>query len=230
MSNVVKLEYGHYYHIYNRGHNRQNIFFAEADYHLFLERYAQRVMPVAETYAYCLLRNHFHFLVRIKQPEEQTIGTTSKMLKSEPPPRKTAYLLGDQGRDLQNQGRSDAQILNPTQQFSNFFNSYTKTINNRYERVGTLFQGRFGRIRVDADDYFTHLIRYIHQNPQKHGFVDDFRHYPYSSYQATAYQKVSRVETEAVLARFDGTDPFQQSHQQPVNERQIAHLIGDDFF
>jgi REP element-mobilizing transposase RayT len=195
MSTITPIEYGYYYHIYNRGHNYQNIFFVEENYHLFLRRYTKYIVPIADTYAYCLLRNHFHFLIRVKLPDEQT-----------------------------NQGR----VLNPTQQFSNFFNSYTKTINNRYHRVGTLFQGRFGRILVDSDSYFTHLIAYIHQNPQKHGFVDDFRDYPYSSYQAIVYQKKSRVKTDDVLSWFGGVEPFQQTHYHAVDERQIAHLIVDD--
>ena len=39
---------------------------------------------------------------------------------------------------------------NPTQQFSNFFNSYTKAVNKAYGRTGSLFQKRFGRIDVTS--------------------------------------------------------------------------------
>ena len=56
-----------------------------------------------------------------------------------------------------------------TDQFSNamqsFGQSYTNAINNRYERVGSLFQGRFQAIHVDRDEYLLHLSRYIHLNP-----------------------------------------------------------------
>jgi putative transposase len=58
------------YHIYNRGNNRENIFREERNYRFFLERYAHHVGPVTDTFAYCLLRNHFHLLVRIRPEAE----------------------------------------------------------------------------------------------------------------------------------------------------------------
>ena len=60
------LRPGHYYHVYNRGNNRENIFREERNYRYFLDLYAAHIEPIAETFAYCLLRNHFHLLVRIK--------------------------------------------------------------------------------------------------------------------------------------------------------------------
>jgi len=71
MSKPTPLQYGRYYHIYNRGNNRENIFIDGRNYSHFLKLYTRYVEPVADTYAYCLLRNHFHFLVRIKTVEEQ---------------------------------------------------------------------------------------------------------------------------------------------------------------
>ncbi len=64
------LHPGMYYHIYNRGNNGENIFIEELNYHYFLRLYGKYIALVAETYAYCLLRNHFHFAVRIKAPQE----------------------------------------------------------------------------------------------------------------------------------------------------------------
>ncbi len=71
MTSPAPLQYGQYYHIYNRGNNRENIFIEERNYRYFLKLYAKYIEPIAHTYAYCLLRNHFHFLVRIKTVEEQ---------------------------------------------------------------------------------------------------------------------------------------------------------------
>jgi len=71
MSKPVPLQPGKYYHIYNRGNNRENVFCEERNYSYFLKLYAAYIEPVADTFAYCLLRNHFHLLVRIK-PEEET--------------------------------------------------------------------------------------------------------------------------------------------------------------
>jgi len=71
VSKSVPLQPGGYYHIYNRGNNRENLFLEERNYRHFLKLYARYVAPVADTYAYCLLKNHFHVLVRIKAVAEQ---------------------------------------------------------------------------------------------------------------------------------------------------------------
>jgi putative transposase len=57
---------GVFYHIYNRGNNRENIFREERNYAYFLQLYTRHIAPIAETYAYCLLKNHFHLLIRVK--------------------------------------------------------------------------------------------------------------------------------------------------------------------
>lgn len=71
MLNPVPLQPDRYYHIYNRGNNRANLFFEERNYRYFLNLYARYVAPVTDTYAYCLLKNHFHVLVRIKAVTKQ---------------------------------------------------------------------------------------------------------------------------------------------------------------
>lgn len=53
------------YHIYNRGHNYKNTFFGKEDYNLFLKHFKNYLAGVSETYAFALLPNHYHFLLRI---------------------------------------------------------------------------------------------------------------------------------------------------------------------
>jgi len=65
------LEPGHWYHIYNQGNNKENIFFEERNYAYFLHLLKKYVCPISEIYTYCLLPNHFHFLVKIKEDIEQ---------------------------------------------------------------------------------------------------------------------------------------------------------------
>jgi len=67
---IDTIEEGFFYHIYNRGNNGGNIFFDEENYTYFLQLLAKYILPVAEIYAYCLLKNHFHILVRIKENYE----------------------------------------------------------------------------------------------------------------------------------------------------------------
>jgi REP element-mobilizing transposase RayT len=85
MSNSTPLEPGCIYHIFNRGINGSDIFFDEQNYHYFLRLYAEHISPVAATFAYCLLKNHFHFLLQINEVEstDKTIrGGLSKVSQS----------------------------------------------------------------------------------------------------------------------------------------------------
>lgn len=70
MSRPEPLLCGQYYHIYNRGNDGRPLFRERRNYGYFLELYARYVEPVADTYAYCLMSNHFHFLVRIRGSQD----------------------------------------------------------------------------------------------------------------------------------------------------------------
>jgi len=58
-----------YYHVYNRGNNGENIFFTPENYLFFLRRLDEYLSECLEIFAYCLLRNHFHLLVKVKKKE-----------------------------------------------------------------------------------------------------------------------------------------------------------------
>ena len=197
MPGSTALQYGEYYHIYNRGNNGENVFIEERNYRHFLKLYARHVDPVADTYAYCLLRNHFHFLVRIREVEEQRADTP--------------------------------KVLKASQQLGNLFNAYAKAINRAYGRTGSLFQNPFGRVRIGSDAHFDCLISYIHRNPEKHGLIDDYRAWPYSSYHAIRSTGPTRVKRDEVLDWFGGEDAFAALHEQELSERQIAPLVSEDF-
>ena len=70
MQITERLESGKYYHIYNRGINSENIFKENRNHEYFLSLYTKHIDPIAETLAWCLLKNHFHLLVRIKTFDE----------------------------------------------------------------------------------------------------------------------------------------------------------------
>ena len=61
------LKEGIFYHIYNRGINSCNLFREPDNYEHFLELYDKYISPVAETFAWVLMPNHFHLLVRVKE-------------------------------------------------------------------------------------------------------------------------------------------------------------------
>lgn len=73
-----------YYHIYNLGNNRENLFKEERNYEYFLRLMQKYVIPVCEVYAYCLLKNHFHILVKTKvdQPDKRISQNLSNLFNT----------------------------------------------------------------------------------------------------------------------------------------------------
>ena len=70
MQKIEPLQHGKYYHIYNRGINGCKLFYEDENYNYFLKLYNTHVSPIVDTFAYCLMKNHFHFLIRIKEENE----------------------------------------------------------------------------------------------------------------------------------------------------------------
>lgn len=198
MSNPLRLEYSKSYHIYNRGNNRENLFFEERNYHYFLKLYAHHIIPIADTFAYCLLRNHFHFSLRVKNIEEL-------------PP----HLKGENFRE-------------PSQYFANFFNAYTRSVNNMYGRSGALFHRPFGRVEVGPNAQFRRLIVYIHQNAQHHNFVEDFRDWPFTSYHTVLSLKKTLLKRDDVISWFEDREKFSQSHETMIYLHQVSDLVPVD--
>lgn len=73
----TELRAGEYYHLYNRGHNRERIFYEGDNYVFFLERLREYLVPVLDIVAYCLMPTHYHLLGRIKQTSE--VSKTSEV-------------------------------------------------------------------------------------------------------------------------------------------------------
>jgi hypothetical protein len=105
------------------------------------------------------------------------------------------------------------KVSSPSHQFGNLFNAYTKAINKSYQRSGSLFEKPFHRKPVTDDRYFTALVAYIHRNPQIHTFTEDFRDWPYSSYQAILSDKPTRLQRDTALAWFGGQAGFSDYHR-----------------
>ena len=167
------LEASFSYHIYNRGNNKQDVFFEEDNYRYYLQLLAKHILPISEIYAYCLLPNHFHLLLCIKANAEA-----------------------------------------PSKAMSNFINAYTKAINKKYNRTGSLFQKPFKRIKISEEKYLINLIKYIHQNPENHGLSNDFQKYSKSSYQSLLSEKTTKLDRDFVINLFGDRENFIFSHRQ----------------
>jgi REP element-mobilizing transposase RayT len=198
------LQFGVMYHVYNRGVNRCNIFNERANYLHFLKLFTEYIAPIVEVYAYCLLPNHFHFLLRLLDADD---------------------ILNNP--DLHEFWKY-TQANRPHQYFSNFFNAYARGFNDRSNRSGSLFERPFRRIPVTTDAYFYNLITYIHRNPQKHNLVDDFRDWPYSSYDAILHDKQTRVDKTAVFEWYGGQAQFLEAHESDPDEAKLERWLVDE--
>ena len=199
MARSPELRFGVDYHIYQRGIDNQDVFFEEGDYARFLLLYDRHILPVADTYAYCLLPDHLHLLVRILTQEEQ--------------------LARSQGR---------RRVLSPGRQFTNLFDAYGDEINEARGRSGALFQPAFGRVGFSSRFHLHLLAVHIHRNPMEHGLVKDFRQWPHSSYSAPQMVCSLRDELFSSL-RGPGGVVRAHYDQWTVQREQIARLAPDDF-
>ena len=219
MTSPSPLLYDTYYHIYNRGNNGENIFVQERNYSHFMNLYFKYIDPIAETFAYCLLRNHFHVSLKTKTEEEITETLRASSVNQN---RLTANQETSQaGKPLGSEYLS--------RQFSNFFNAYAKAINNAYGRTGSLFQHPFGRVPIITDPQFWNVIAYIHQNPQKHGFVKDFRDWKWSSYGILLTEKPTKLKRDTVLDWFGGKESYLELHQLWVSDADAKWFVEDDY-
>jgi len=107
----------HIYHIYNHANGNENLFREDENYGYFLQRYWEFIDPIAEIYAYCLMPNHFHLMVKIRREDE--ISEYFKLSKNLIDVEDLSGLI--------------------SKQFSNLFNAYSKAFNKKYSRRGSLF-------------------------------------------------------------------------------------------
>lgn len=215
--NIIKhyTENG-YYHIYNRGVNKEPIFLEKKDcvvFQRFLKQYLSPKDQLAqfigsdirvsrlintnmsdkiEILAFSLMPNHFHLLLR--QTEMYAIATFMKRL----------------------------------------FTSYVKYFNKKYKRIGPLFQDTYKGLLVENDNYVLHLSRYIHLNPRnlKKDAIDynEFCSYPYY----LGEKEGMWVHPEFILSYFPGTlDEKRRAYkkfvetfkQSPFTKEQLEELL-----
>lgn len=155
----MKIEAGHIYHIYNRGNNRQRIFFKPDNYIFFIKKMRLLLHPHCHFLAYCLMPNHFHFLI---YATEQTIAPFQRS-KSQKAIKMSVFAHGMK------------QLLS----------GYAKAINKQEGRTGSLFRQNTKCIQTSGDNfeegYSLQCFYYIHLNPVKARLVAEASMWAYSS-------------------------------------------------
>ncbi|MBI2314528.1 transposase [Candidatus Daviesbacteria bacterium] len=187
---IIPLVSGEYYHVFNRGTEKKDIYIQPRDYNRFQKTfyYYKHCGPklkfskfnksnlfkpllnekLIEIICYCLMPNHFHFL--IKQLKDKGISTFLSQLS----------------------------------------NSYTKYFNTKYDRIGPLLQGTFKAVKIETDEQLVHVSRYIHLNPVVSGLVNKPEAYKWSSCLEYLTQSPSFCETETVMNLFKSAQEYQK--------------------
>jgi putative transposase len=151
------------YHVYNRGNNKQLIFFNDNNYIFLLKKIRQKWKKYCEILCYCLMPNHFHFML---VPNEEACYNIE---------------LGDKLTHMQNFSRVIGKTLS----------SYTKAINIQNQTTGNLFQRKtqakcltdLNNKKEFTQQYLQSCFHYIHQNPLAANLVKNLKDWQYSSFQ-----------------------------------------------
>jgi hypothetical protein len=154
-----------------------------------------------DTYAYCLLNNHFHFLVRVRDLSEQ---------------EKLFSYYQQQNRERYHGLKfSTFKPQNSSTQWGHLFNSYTRSFNIRNKVTGPLLEGRFKRIEVESQSYRDQLTCYIHRNPIHHHLVKKYEDYRWSSYSVfMGDEKNEFINCKEVFSWFSGIQGFKAAHEE----------------
>jgi len=218
----MKYEINRIYHVYNQGNNKQQIFFNDDNYLYFLEKMKKHLLPIVDILCYCLMPNHFHWLVYTKAEA----CALSNMVK----PHQLYNTFKDnkipQGYQ-QEMSKAIAVILR----------SYTRGINTSLDRSGSLFRkttkckdgliedivtvdGKLSRYFFKPDfDYAQNCFKYIHENPVKANLVDRPEDWFYSS--ACDYQN---NRSESICNRKLADKLLGKSITRPQFKQPIFHL------
>lgn len=172
---------GTYFHVYNRGNKKEDIFLDESDFGFFLLKLRQYLFPderdksrlnllPSDSFSlvsYCLMPNHFHLLIR----QNLDIPTSKLLLR--------------------------------------ICTSYSKYFNKKYDNVGHIFQDQFKQITIGDSDYLKWLSCYIHQNPKVAGLVDKIADYRWSSYRDFISKDPNGIcDKDIILSQFNSDDDF----------------------
>jgi REP element-mobilizing transposase RayT len=201
MQKTEPLEYGNIYHIYNRGINSCNLFEQNSNYEYFLELNENYISPIAETAAWVLMKNHFHFLVRIKNEKELCPINSINFIP-------------------------EAILPKPHQHFSNFFNAYSKAFNKRFSRHGGLFERPFKRKLITNAEYYNQVLFYIHNNPVHHGFVENQVDYHWSSFLTNNSDTKIKLQTYQINQWFNSYPDGEQEIVPKMDLDEIDEWLG----
>ena len=197
---------GEYYHIYNRGVDKRDIFADQWDMDRFFKSLVEfnTIEPIGSIYensfkdkplggstsklvefiSYCLNPNHYHFI--LKQTSEDGM-------------KKFMHRLGG---------------------------GYTMYFNEKHQRIGSLFQGRFKAIHINSNEYLLHLSSYINLNDKVHKLGGSASK---SSWNEYVYNQKGICNKNIILEQFNNVEQYknfsEKSLQDIIERRDITKML-----
>jgi putative transposase len=188
----MKYQEGQVYHVFNQGNNRQKIFFQSRNYPYFIEKMRKYILPHADLLAYCLMPNHFHWLIRVKAEGCAPSKAQRPLSKAE-----ELHISVDSENSVAENLRPLTRQQKLGQAIGVLISSYAKAINKQEGWSGSLFRAKTKTENGMGDPGFTvygpkilsfppitywqTCFNYIHDNPVKAELVDFAEDWPYSS-------------------------------------------------
>ncbi len=190
------FDYGAVYHIYNKVVSGENLFNDPSDYKDFFERYSIYLAPYFDTYAYNLIPNHFHFLVRVKEKAKIDVSNENTTAAHK-------YLQGDESINffLENQ-------------LARIFGGMALRFNAKNNRVGPLLKSGVKRVLLKTEERVIYQLLYIHHNTIHHGLGAEYDDWKYSSYLAYLSQDHSQLDRDYIFQLLGNKDEFLRLHAQ----------------
>ena len=167
------------YHIYNRGNNKEPIFFGDGDYIHFISLCKKHIENRCQILAWCLMPNHFHFLVEVNDVSLEPVKWGGNVMPS---------------------------ISNGFQLLQS---NYSKMINYRENRTGSLFQQKTKSKFLETESYALTTFWYLHQNPVKAALSKNMLEWKYSSYKeygGLMSESLSKVELGKTILNLSEID------------------------
>jgi putative transposase len=169
---------GEVYHIYNRGNNKQPIFFSEANYKFFRKKIEDHLKPICDILCWTLMPNHFHLIIHANELScSERIAFGGKHMQE------FSYRVGT------------------------MLSSYSQAINNQNGTTGSLFQQKTKVKDLSNDeDYLISCMHYIHQNPLRAGLVKKIEDWPWTSFLDYAGLRNDALCNKELLLQLTGYD------------------------
>lgn len=221
-----------FYHIFNRGNEASTIIcHDDRNFAYFLKKYNEKMYPYWDTYAYCILPDHYHLMVKIKS-QKDILTAAAKDIKRFRPDFARKYKLYtklgiDQNAPLPPlkeilaipEPVFDQQLLTTiaswsvSEMYRRFLLGYSKALRKDHGSRGSLMQKPFRRKLFSDDSSLLNLLRYIHNNGVHHGHASSIEDYLWSSYNSFLSSKPTKLKRDIILKKFGGLENFIRFHK-----------------